>query len=361
MAEDQDKSQQTEEATPKRLEEAREKGQVPQSREPSTAIAFLVTASLGITGIGAFCATTLARMMHEFLGGQVHFDATAEGMQHLLISVGKIMAMVMLPIALPIMILGVLVNLLVSGPVFSFEPIKPSLEKLNPMEGIQKLFSTRALSELVKSLIKICVISLACWVVLAGLWPETFRSVQTPPINIAHLAAMGSLKLAGLGAMLFGAIALLDVMYQRWEYNKSMRMAPKDIRDENKETEGDPQIKARIRRVQMEMARNRMMADVPKADVIITNPTHIAIALAYEPNKPDAPRVIAKGKGKVAEKIKEIARKEGIPLQENKPLARSLYKQVKLGGEIPEHLYEAVAIILAEIFQIKANRRMEAR
>lgn len=360
MSEEQDKSQQTEEATPKRLDEAREKGQVPQSREPSTAITFLVAASLGITGIGAFCASTLAKMMRDFLDGSVHVDATSQGMQQLLIEVGKVMAMVMLPIALPIMILGILVTLLVSGPVFSLEPLKPTMEKLSPMEGMRRMFSTRSLSELVKSLLKLTVISLASWWVLATLWPQTFRAMQVDPTGIAHLAATGSLKLIGIAAMLFAAIAVLDVLYQRWEYGKSMRMAQKEIRDEYKETEGDPQVKARIRRLQMEMSQHRMMADVPKADVVITNPTHIAVALAYEPETPNAPRVIAKGKGKVAEKIKEIARQEGIPLQENKPLARSLYKHVKLGKEIPEHLYEAVAIILAEIFRMKAERRMGA-
>ena len=360
MAEDQDKSQQTEEATPKRLQDAREKGQVPQSREPSTAIAYLVGASLGITGVGAFCISTLAKMMRDFLSGRVHFDATGVGLQQLMILVGKILGMVLMPITLPILILGVLVNVMVTGPVFSLEPLKPTLDKLNPMQGLARMFSTKALSELVKSLLKIAVISLACSVVLVGLWPDTFRSMQTAPIDIGRLAAAGSLKLTGLAAMLFAAIALFDVFYQRWEHGKSMRMSQKEIRDEHKESEGDPHVKARIRRLQMEMSRNRMMADVPKADVVVTNPTHIAVALAYEPNSPGAPRVIAKGRGKIAEKIKQIARESRVPVQENKPLARSLYKHVKLGAEIPEHLYEAVAIILAEIFQMKAARRMGA-
>jgi len=360
MAEDQDKSQQTEEATPKRLDDAREKGQVPQSKEPSTAIAYLVGASLGITGIGTFCVTTLAKMMRDFLSGQVHIDPTGTGLQQLMIMIGKIIGMVLMPIALPIMILGVLVSVMVSGPVFSLEPLKPSFDKLNPMQGLARLFSTKSLSELVKSLLKITVISLACSVVLIGLWPETFRAIHSAPIDIGRLMVAGSLKLTGLAAMLFTAIALLDVLYQRWEHGKSMRMSQKEIRDEHKESEGDPQVKARIRRLQMEMSRNRMMADVPNADVVITNPTHIAVALAYDPENPGAPRVLAKGQGKIAQKIKEIARENKVPVQENKPLARSLYKHVKLGAEIPEHLYEAVAIILAEIFQMKAARRMGA-
>ena len=151
-------------------------------------------------------------------------------------------------------------------------------------------------------------------------------------------------------------IALADVFYQRWEHTKSLRMSQKEIRDEHKESEGDPHLKAKIRQVQQEMARNRMMADVPKADVIITNPTHIAIALKYDAAKGGAPRVLAKGKGKVAEAIRAKAREHGVPIRENKPLARSLFKYVKLGDEIPDHLYEAVAIILAEIFRLKAGR-----
>lgn len=219
---------------------------------------------------------------------------------------------------------------------------------------MKRLFSTRSLAEFVKSIVKLTVISVVCWIVVEDLFPHALRSTRQEPEAIVSLLVSGSMKIAALVAFVFFFIAMADVIYQRWEHAKSLKMSMKEIRDEHKESEGDPQLKAKIRQLQMEQARNRMMADVPKADVIITNPTHIAIALKYEHGAAGAPRMLAKGKGKVAEKIREIARESGIPIRENKPLARSLFKSVKIGEEIPEELFEAVAVILAEIYRVKA-------
>ncbi len=353
MADDQDKSQQTEEATPKREEDSRKKGQVPISKEPSTALAFLMLASLGVTGAGAFAVSRISGLMRDFFSGQVPFQADTQGIQNLMIRVFADMAAIVLPIVLPIMFLGVLITFLVTGPVFSFESLKPKLEKISPAKGLKRLFSTKALSEFVKSLLKLCVISLACWIVISDLLPHALSMVGKDAGAIADLAVDGSIKIAGLVAFIFFFIAATDVFYQRWEHAKSIRMAQKEIRDEHKETEGDPLIKSKIRQIQMEQARSRMMADVPNADVVITNPTHIAIALSYKLGSPNAPKVLAKGKGKIAEKIREIARENSIPIRENKGLARSLFKSAKVGDEIPGHLYEAVAIILAEIYRMK--------
>jgi len=353
MAEEQDKSQQTEDASPKRLEEARQKGQVPASREPASAIAFLVLASLAVTGLGGWMADHSAQMMRDYLSGRVHLDATAAGMQVLLLRIATDLALLVLPIALPIMLLGMLVSVMVTGPVFTFEPLIPKLDKINPMKGFARLFSTRSLAELIKSILKIAVLTIACWAVVVDLWPTALAATRMESGAIALLSAEGSLRIAALAALVFLFVALLDVLYQRWEHAKSLRMSIKEVKDEYKETEGDPYVKARIRRIQMETSRKRMMADVPKADVIITNPTHIAVALAYESSKGGAPRVLAKGQGKIAEKIREIARENGIPIRENKPLARSLFKTVKIGAEIPEVLFEAVAVVLAEIYRMK--------
>jgi len=353
MADDQDKSQQTEEATPKREEDSRKKGQVPSSKEPSTALAFLVLASMGLTGAGAFAINRISGLMHDFLSGHVVMEATPEGMQILLLRISFDMAAIILPIALPVLFLGILVTFLVTGPVFTFETLKPKLEKISPAKGLKRLFSTKALSEFVKSLVKLCVISLACWMVISDLLPQAISMVSKDAGAIGNLAVDGSLKIAGLVAFIFFFIAATDVFYQRWEHAKSLRMAQKEIRDEHKETEGDPHLKSRIRQIQMEQARSRMMADVPNADVIITNPTHIAIALSYKLGSPNAPKILAKGKGKVAEKIREIARENNIVIRESKELARSLFKSAKVGDEIPGHLYEAVAIILAEIYRMK--------
>jgi flagellar biosynthetic protein FlhB len=355
MSDDQDKSQQTEEATPKRVDEARKKGQVPTSKEPSTALSFLFLASLTITGLGAWMVNIFMDMTRAYLSGSVQLEATPEGMQNLLASVMTDVALVVLPVAVPIMLVGMLVVFVVTGPVFTFETLKPKFEKVSPMKGLKRLFSTRSLAEFVKSIVKLCVISIACWVVVEDLFPMALRSIRQEPESIGNLLVSGTSQIAALVAFIFFFIALADVLYQRWEHAKSLKMSQKELRDEYKESEGDPQLKAKIRQIQMEQARNRMMADVPKADVIITNPTHIAIAIKYEQGSLSAPRLLAKGKGKVAEKIREIARENGVPIRENKPLARSLFKSVRIGEEIPEELFEAVAIILAEIYQMKAK------
>ncbi len=353
MADDQDKSQQTEEASPKRLEDARKKGQVPSSKEPSTAISFLVLSLVVITGLGGWLIDVIKQMMVYYLSGKGSLDATGAGMQQLLVETGADMAKVILPIALPIVLLGVLVTFMVAGPVFTFETMKPKLEKVSPMKGFKRLFSTKSLAEFIKSILKIVIISLVCATIVTGLFPALLHTALQSPSDIAAMAVSGSVKIITLVAVVFGFMALADVLYQRWEHMKSMRMSKKEVRDEHKESEGDPQLKSKIRQIQMQQAQNRMMADVPKADVVITNPTRLAIALAYDPVSPGAPRVLAKGKGHVAAKIREIAAKHRIPMRENKPLARSLFKHVEIGDEIPEELFEAVAVILAEIFRLK--------
>jgi len=353
MADDQDKSQQTEEASDKRLEDARKKGQVPSSKEPSTAISFLVLSLIAVTGLGGWLADSLMQVMSDYLSGKATMEATGKGMQTLLISTGADMAMVILPIAIPILLLGMLVTFMVSGPVFTFETLQPKLEKISPLKGFKRLFSTKSLAELIKSILKLTIISVICYITVSGLFPQILHSALKDPSDIATLAVTGSIKIVTLVAIIFGFMALADVLYQRWEHMKSMRMSKKEQRDEHKESEGDPQLKSKIRQIQMQQAQNRMMADVPKADVVITNPTRLAVALAYEPGSIGAPRVLAKGQGHIAAKIREIARENNIPLRENKPLARSLFKHVEIGDEIPEELFEAIAIILAEIFRLK--------
>jgi len=353
MSDEQDKSQQTEEASPKRLEDGRKKGQVPSSKEPSTAISFVVLSLIVVTGLGAWMADTLMRMMKFYLSGKAELLATGQGMQNLLMATGADMAMVVVPVALPVVLLGMMVTVAVSGPVFTFETMKPKLEKVSPLKGFKRLFSTKSLAEFIKSILKLVVISSACGIIVSDLYDQLLLSAFREPTDIAALAVEGSIRIVTLAAIIFTFIALADVIYQRWEHMKSMRMSKKEVRNEHKEMEGDPQLKAKIRQLQMQQAQNRMMADVPKADVIITNPTRLAVALAYEPGGLGAPKVLAKGSGHIAAKIREIARENKIPLRENKPLARSLFKYVEIGDEIPEDLFEAIAIILAEVFKLK--------
>jgi len=361
VADDQDKSQQTEDASPKRIEDARKKGQVPSSKEPSTALSFLFIASLAITGLGSWMITYFMDVLRMYLSGKVTLDATPQGMQTLMSSVVVDMAMMILPVAIPVMLLGAFIAFLVTGPVFTFETLKPKFEKVSPMKGLKRLFSSKSLAEFVKSVLKLIIISVVCWSVLVDLFPMTLASSRQSIGDIAALMAQGSLKIAAIVAALFFTIALADVIYQRWEHAKSLKMSQKELRDEHKESEGDPQLKGKIRQIQMEQSRNRMMSDVPNADVIITNPTHIAVALKYDEQGASAPRVVASGKGKIAEKIREIARDNDVPIQQNVPLARSLFKSVKVGDEIPEEMFEAVAVLLAEIYRIRGPRKKDVR
>ncbi|MDQ6993371.1 MAG: flagellar biosynthesis protein FlhB [Mariprofundus sp.] len=353
MADDQDKSQQTEEGSDKKIEDARNKGQVPSSKEPSTAITFTMISMVMITGIANWEGDRMQQLLTDYLSGTIKIEPTPLGIQQVLISVGSEMALMILPFAIPIMLLGVLVTVMVSGPVFTFETLIPKYSKIDPVAGIKRMFSTKSLAEFVKSVLKMVLISVVCTSVASAMYPDIMHAAFKQTSDIAKLAIEGSVKISTIVAVIWVALALTDVMYQRWEHAKSMRMSKKEQRDEHKDSEGDPQMKGKIRQMQMQQAQNRMMADVPDADVVITNPTHISIALAYDPLSPGAPKLLAKGKGHIAAKIRELARENHIPMRENKPLARSLFKQVNIGEEIPEVLFEAVAVILAEIFKMK--------
>jgi len=356
VAEDQDKSQQTEEPTGKRIEDARAKGQVPNSKEPSTAISFLMVASLLATGLGGWLFAHASGLMQQFLSGSVKVEWTPKGLTELLITLTGQIALMVLPVALPMVVLGVLVTVSVTGPVFSFESLQPKFSKVSPVAGLGRIFSTKGLAEFIKSLLKLIIISAICWYVIEDMFGLALESIRLGVAQIGYIMAKGAVTIAAMVAFLFAVLAMADVFYQQWEHTKSLKMSMKEIKDENKETEGDPQVKGKIKQLQREMAQKRMMEDVPKADVVITNPTHFAVALKYDQGGSTAPMVLAKGVDQVAFKIREIANEHGIPIRENRPLARSLFKHVEIGQEIPEELFEAVAVILAEIYQMKGAR-----
>ena len=356
MSDDKDKSQQTEEATPKRQEDARKKGQVPSSKEPSTAIIYLVIAAAGVTGMGSWIGQNMQSMMSSYLGGKIKIDFTPVGIQNFLIDVFFEMVYSIGPIVIPIIIIAVITTVLVSGPVFTFETLKPKLEKISPAKGIGRLFSTKSLAEFIKSVAKLTVLTVACWVSIELLIDEAISLVGKSVESIAELAFQGTTYIASIAAAIFIIISIVDVMYQKWEWMKGLKMSHKEIKDEYKESEGDPQLKSKIRQLQEQAAKQRMMSDVPTADVIITNPTHYAVAIKYNRASGSAPTVVAKGKGIIAQKIKEIASESNVPLRENKPLARSLFSLTNIGEEIPSELYEPMALILAEILNINKSK-----
>jgi flagellar biosynthetic protein FlhB len=260
------------------------------------------------------------------------------------------------PLLLTVLVAGLLANFVQVGFLFSAEAIAPKLSKIDPFKGFQRLFSMKSFAELTKNIVKLCIVSYIAYVTvkgeLDGLPSLMDRSIGDITVYMGEV----SFKIILRTCWVLVVLAVLDYVYQRWEYEKGLKMSRQEIKDEFRQTEGDPLIKARIKRIQREMARKRMMARVPKADVVITNPDHIAVALKYDQSKMFAPIVVAKGAGFLAEKIRELARQNNVPVVENKPLAQVLYKMVKVEEVIPENLYRAVAEILAYVYGLKEKR-----
>jgi len=346
----------TEQATPKKREDARKKGQVARSREVS---------SIAILAAGTIYLFFNAGELIEKLGGNIRrtfigIPRIASGDIGLAVYMSQTVQDLLImisPLMIILLMVSVAANLLQTGFIFSVEPLTPNLSKIDPVNGLGKLFSKRSMAELLKSVLKILIVG---WAVFSTL--KNDYSLLMPLMyqeNVQILAMLGriSLKVVSRACYVIFVLAVLDYIYQKWEYEHNLRMTKQEVKDENKQTEGDPLIKTRIRSIQREMARRRMMKEVPKADVVITNPTHYAIALIYKPEeKMSAPKIIAKGADKIALKIKEIAANHDIPMVENKPLAQNLYK-LDLGQEVPPQFYQAVAEILAYVYSLRREKK----
>jgi flagellar biosynthetic protein FlhB len=346
-------SDKTEAATPKRKQEARKKGQIPKSAELNSVIVLLGLFIL-LNCLGGWIFTQLMVYLKETLGpGQLNRTLTERDLAQLMMKHTIYIARFFLPIGLGAMTIGVIVNLIQVGPLFTMEPLKPNFNRINPLSGWQRLFSIQSLIELVKSLSKLSIIIFFAYSTIKNRIPLLAQSWAGGPLHPA-LDVWRILYQVALKICIFLlVVGILDYAYHRWEYSRSLRMSKKEVRDEFKQTEGNPQIKGKIRQRQMQMASRRMMQEVPKADVVITNPTHLAIALRYTPGSMAAPVVVAKGEGLVAARIREIATEHGIVIVENKPLAQTLYKTVELGAVIPEDLFQAVAEVLAFVYRLK--------
>ncbi|MEK7772898.1 MAG: flagellar biosynthesis protein FlhB [Deltaproteobacteria bacterium] len=252
-------------------------------------------------------------------------------------------------------VIGALSYAMQNGFAFTGKGITPQFSKLDPIAGVKKLFSMNSVVELVKSLVKISVLSYVVYTVISKEWPTLPFLMDMDVVTSMTYIGRISFRIMTKTAWVLAVIAVLDYVYQKWSFEKSLRMTKEEIKEEMKELEGDPIVKARIKSIQREMARKRMMQEVPKSDVVVTNPTHIAVALKYDREKAGAPVVVAKGAGHIAEKIKEIARKHGVPVVENKPIARNLFRYAEIGAEIPVALYKAVAEILAYVYRLKGK------
>jgi flagellar biosynthesis protein FlhB len=355
VAEETEDAQKTEEPTPRRLEEARRKGQVASSREVNHWFIILAGA-ISFMALAPGMSKGVVRALSPFVTEPDLIATGPGGLGTALKGMLGEVLLAVLPIIAILVAAAILAGVIQTGLVFSAERIKPELSKISIANGVKRLFSLKSIAEFVKSVLKLIIVGS----VVAVLFIPIFGKL-TSVTTMSAVAAMSLLQ--SLAVRLFigvlsvmSVIAIIDFLYQRFEFMKSMRMSRQEIRDELKQTEGDPQVRARLRQIRTERARRRMMAAVPEADVVITNPTHFAVALKYEPKEMAAPRVVAKGADLVAERIRELAREHDIPLVENPPLARALFASVDLEQEIPAEHYKAVAEIISYVFRMKGRR-----
>ncbi|WLR43525.1 flagellar biosynthesis protein FlhB [Bacillus carboniphilus] len=345
----------TEKATPRKKQDVRKKGQVAKSADLNTAFN-LIFVFISFLFIGGFLRDNLTSMFAYSFEHNLSTTLTEETIQQVFIEYTMRAVYIVGPVMLVSFIAGIFSNYLQVGFLFSTEAIGIKLERIDPIKGFKRIYSIRAIVELVKSLLKIMVVGGTAFFVIYYHWPEIVRlplvSVPNSFQFIAKLTAQVGLYTAF--SLLF--VAILDYLYQRYDFEKNIRMSKQDLKDEHKKTEGDPLIKSKVKQKQKEMAMGRMMAEVPTADVIITNPTHYAIALKYDQSANDAPLVVAKGIDFIALKIKDIAKEHDIVTLENRLLARSLYHQVEIGTAIPEEFFQAVAEIIAYVYQLKGKK-----
>lgn len=344
----------TEKATPKKKQDSRKKGQVAKSQDVNTAINLLAVFLL-LLFIGPYMFEKISSLLIEFFQNSMLIQVTEESAPLLLIEVLKEMGLILAPILAAALIAGVAANYMQIGFMFSTETIQLKLEKLDPIKGFKRIFSIRAIVELLKSILKISVVGLVTFFVIWQRMDEIMVLSKKSIGNAMTTLADITVKVGIYASIALLVLALLDYLYQKYDYEKNIRMSKQDIKDEYKNIEGDPLIKSKIKQKQREMAMQRMMQEVPKADVVITNPTHYAIALKYDDQKSDAPYVIAMGVDFVAQKIKYIAKENDVVLVENRPLARALYDQAEIGQSIPEEFFKAVAEILAFVYKAKGK------
>ena len=347
----------TEQATPKRREDARNKGQVARSTELSS-VAILAAGLLALATLGSYLLDRLGNFMVDTLTNGIHAELDSINILGYIMGWGRDYATIVTPVVLFLMVAALVGNYAQVGVLFTGQPLLPKVNRLSPLTGIKRIFSARGLVELAKGLFKIGAVSYLTWFTIAA---ETDRMVAFMDMGIGQILILSGnivLTLAFRITLLLLVMAILDYAFQRFDYEKNLRMTRQEVREELKQQEGDPLIRQRVRSLQREMSQRRMMDDVGSADVVVTTPTHLAVALQYDPETMPAPKVLAKGQRLVAQRIKELAREAGVPLVENKPLARALFKAVKIGDEIPEDLFKAVAQVLAFVFGLKRRKRI---
>lgn len=361
MADERDDFERSEEPTPKRRDDARNKGQVAKSRLliPSFGLVFFV---LVIHFLGTELTMRLGRLVVGFFAlASDRTDLAREDLINLTLTSGVVLVTVLLPIFVGLTVVEFGGGIVQTGFLWTTEPLRPNFSRLNPLTGILRLFSLETGAELIKTLL--CVAGL-------GTLGVGFLSAHTAALSaltsldvraIVSYCSEQGVQLLKLSVGTLTVFAIFDYLFQRWQLERQLRMSRQEIKEELREQEGDPQIKSRVKNIRLQIARQRMMTDVAKADVVVTNPEELAVAIRYRASESTAPRVVAKGAGYVARQIRAVARTHGIPIAENKPVARLLYRTVEVGKEIPESLYRAVAEVLAYVYRLRRGRGSQER
>jgi len=355
MADESSGQEKTEDPTSRRLQEARDKGDIAKSMEvPSAAVLLVSLMTLYLSR--DYMVNALAELTAHYLTNadtirlipDTIFTLTLDGMTYMALVTGPILAAVFLT--------ALVANYAQVGVIFTTEKITPDFTKIDPISGLARKFSMQALADLIKSLLKIGLIGYVAYAEVMDALPGFMPLMDQEPYQIMAFAGQTAFWIFLKCALVIAILAIIDYAFQRWQFMKKMKMTKQEVKEEAKMTEGDPQVKGRIRAIQMQLARQRMMAEIPKAQVVITNPTRLAIALRYDAQTMVAPLVVAKGAGAIAQRIREIATEHGVPLVENKPLAQALYKTVNINQSIPEELFQAVAEILAHVFSTRKRK-----
>lgn len=355
---DQDQSQKTEEPTQRRLDEAREKGQVASSRE----VGHWAILAGGAVAIAATAQSSAARLAGELAAV---FERAADtaldpgALVALFTDLALDAGLALAPLLGLLVAVAVASGIVQHGFLLSAETIQPQLDRISPLKGFERIFSLPALVELAKGVVKIALVSVVAGLVL---WPDAGRivaAITLEPAQAARLLDELARHLLVAVAAVLTAVAGADLLYQKFRHHQQLRMSRQELKDEFKQSEGDPMVKARLRQLRVERSRRRMMAAVPTADVVLTNPTHFAVALKYEMGVMPAPKVVAKGADRIAARIREVAKEAGVPIVENPPLTRALHDAVELDGNVPEQHFRAVAEVIGYVMRLKG--KMPAR
>ncbi len=348
----------TEKATPKKRRDQRKEGNVLQSKEVVTAVSVL-----GIFSIVRILAEFLMKNILSYTARMCEQSATyvinTDSYMRLVVDVITVVVMVVGPVCAAAMILGIIPTIAQTRGLFTMKAVQPKFSRLNPLEGIKKMFSMQALAGIVKGLIEVIAIGVMVFNDIKDRMPRILSLMNAGVMQGIAYAALSIYDLVMSICIVLVFVAAADYLFQWWQFEKKLKMSKQEVKDEFKQMEGDPQIKSKIKQRQREMAQSRMMQEVPSADVVIRNPTHYAVALRYDQDKNRAPQVIAKGKDYLAMKIVQIAEKNNVYCMENPPLARALYSQVELGREIPYELYDAVAEVLTTVYR-ETNKTIHA-